>query len=370
MYFSGFLRERSITMKKFVSILAAGALLATLLAGCGSNSGSSSAAVDSSAPESSSASEPASESTASGTGLKFGLGLVTELSGTDATADKDGKGEAAVTAAGVLLDAEGKVLSCYIDVMDASMPFTAEGAMNIAEGTEFASKQALGADYGMVGASGIGKEWNEQADAFAAWAVGKTAEEIAAGVGEGGKATDADLAAGCTVGASAFVEAMDKAIANAKDCTASETDTVRLAMVADASSSKDAADGKDGAAQADVTVSAVALNAEGVVTASALDVVEAKITFDATGVVTSDLAAPTTKQELGADYGMVGASGIGKEWFEQADAFAAWAVGKTADEIAAGVGEDGKAVDADLAAGCTVGASAFVAAAVAAATVA
>ena len=179
-------------MKKFVSILAAGALLATLLAGCGSNSGSSSAAVDSSAPESSSASEPASESTASGTGLKFGLGLVTELSGTDATADKDGKGEAAVTAAGVLLDAEGKVLSCCIDVMDASMPFTAEGAMNIAEGTEFASKQALGADYGMVGASGIGKEWNEQADAFAAWAVGKTAEEIAAGVGEDGKATDAD----------------------------------------------------------------------------------------------------------------------------------------------------------------------------------
>ena len=113
-------------MKKFVSVLAAGALLATLLAGCGANSGSSSAALDSSAPESSSASEPASESTASGTGLKFGLGLVTEMSGSDATAEKDGKGEADVTAAGI---------------------------------------------------------------------------------GEDGKATDADLAAGCTVGASAFVAA-------------------------------------------------------------------------------------------------------------------------------------------------------------------
>ena len=72
----------------------------------------------------------------------------------------------------------------------------------------------------------------------------------------------------------------------------------------------------------------------------------------------------------GADYGMLNASGIGKEWNEQADAFAAWAVGKTADQIAAGIGEDGKASDADLAAGCTVTASAFVAAAVAAATVA
>ena len=194
-------------MNKFVSVLAAGALLATLLAGCGANSGSSSAAVDSSAPESSSASEPASESTASGTGLKFGLGLVTEMSGSDATAEKDGKGEADVTAAGVLVDGEGKVVSCYIDVIQVAMPFTAEGTMNIAEGTGFSSRHVLGADYGMLNASGIGKEWNEQADAFSAWTVDKTADQIAVGVGEDGKASDADLAAGCTVTASAFVAA-------------------------------------------------------------------------------------------------------------------------------------------------------------------
>ncbi len=360
-------------MKKFVSILAAGALLATLLAGCGSNSGSSSAATGSSAPESAPASEPASEPSSEsteGTGLKFGLGLVTSLSGSDATADKDGSAEADVTAASVLVDGENKVVSCYIDVMQVAMPFTAAGAMNIADDAVFNSKQVLGTAYGMKDISPIGKEWDEQAAAFCAWAVGKTADEIAAGMGEDGKSSDADLSAGCTIIISAFVEAMDKAMANATACDAAATDTVQMAMVTNTGSSKDATADKDGTAQADVTVSAVTLNAEGVVTASALDVVQAKISFSAAGAVTADLAtAPSTKQELGNDYNMKGASPIGKEWYEQADAFTAWTIGKTADQIAAGVGEDGKASDADLAAGCTITVSDLITAASTAATV-
>ena len=361
-------------MKKFVSLFAASALLVTLLAGCGAGSSSSSAATGSSAPESSSASESASEPSSeatSGSGLKFGLGLSTSLSGSDATADKDGSAEADVTAASVLVDGEGKVVSCYIDVMQAAMPFTAQGTMNVAEDADFRSKQVKMLDYGMKGVSPIGKEWYEQAAAFSEWAVGKTADEIAAGMGEDGKASDADLSAGCTITISAFVEAMDKAMANATACDAAATDTVHMAMVANTGSSKDATADKDGTAQADVTVSAVTVNAEGVVTASALDVVQAKITFSAAGAVTADLAtAPATKQELGNDYNMKGASPIGKEWFEQADAFTAWTIGKTADQIAAGLGDDGKASDADLAAGCTITVSDLISAAVAAATVA
>lgn len=40
-----------------------------------------------------------------------------------------------------------------------------------------------------------------------------------------------------------------------------------------------------------------------------------------------------TKQELGADYGMKDASDIGKEWFEQADAIAAYVFENGADSI-------------------------------------
>ena len=43
-----------------------------------------------------------------------------------------------------------------------------------------AFKKALGADYGMVVASPIGKEWFEQAEALEQWMIGKTVEEVLA----------------------------------------------------------------------------------------------------------------------------------------------------------------------------------------------
>jgi hypothetical protein len=38
----------------------------------------------------------------------------------------------------------------------------------------------LGDGYGMRSASKIGKEWNEQANAFAAYVIGKTVDEVKA----------------------------------------------------------------------------------------------------------------------------------------------------------------------------------------------
>ena len=75
------------------------------------------------------------------------------------------------------------------------------------------SKQELGDDYGMRGASSIGKEWNEQADALAAYCVGKTYEEVVAGVAadEKGYPTSADVVSGCTMKVNAFLKALEKA---------------------------------------------------------------------------------------------------------------------------------------------------------------
>ena len=64
----------------------------------------------------------------------------------------------------------------------------------------------------MVAYGGAAKEWNEQADAFDATCVGKTATEIAALVAENGyNGVDALVSAGCTIGVADMVKAAVKA---------------------------------------------------------------------------------------------------------------------------------------------------------------
>ena len=81
-------------------------------------------------------------------------------------------------------------------------------------------------------------------------------------------------------------------------------------------------------------MTAVALDKDGKVVKSIVDVAQVKVNYDENGVVTSDKTAEIkTKQELKEGYGMVKASSIGKEWFEQMAAFEEWMIGKTAAEI-------------------------------------
>ena len=72
------------------------------------------------------------------------------------------------------------------------------------------SKRDQGDSYGMVAYGGAAKEWNQQAAAFDAACVGKTAQEIQGLMGEDYKGV-ADLqAAGCTIYVSNFVKAATK----------------------------------------------------------------------------------------------------------------------------------------------------------------
>lgn len=59
----------------------------------------------------------------------------------------------------------------------------------------------------------------------------------------------------------------------------------------------------------------------------------------------------TTKKDLKEGYNMKKASGIGKEWYEQIEFLEGKLVG-TDGKIA--LGEDGKATDEDIKAGCTI----------------
>ena len=86
--------------------------------------------------------------------------------------------------------------------------------------------------------------------------------------------------------------------------------------------------------QADVTMAAVGFDADGKVVSVTVDVAQTKVKFDEDLKVTSDREESVkSKKELGPDYGMVNASEIKKEWFEQMEAFEDWMIGKTVDEI-------------------------------------
>ena len=118
----------------------------------------------------------------------------------------------------------------------------------------------------------------------------------------------------------------------------------------------------NGSVSVNTTMCAVTLDDAGKIVAVQFDVVQPKAAFDATGAASGELnAAPQTKKELKEGYGMLKASAIGKEWFEQAAALEAWCIGKTVEEVCAmktfdrGDGSHTMVPDeADLKTGCTI----------------
>ncbi len=133
-------------------------------------------------------------------------------------------------------------------------------------------------------------------------------------------------------------------------------DTLGLGVVTGIASSKPATAEKDGVAQVNTTICTVMVDDNGVITAALFDVAQTKVGFNVKGEITADLAAkPQSKQELKEAYNMKKASPIGKEWNEQADALSAFCVGKTLEQVLAGVSEDkNSAVAEDLKAGATI----------------
>ena len=137
-----------------------------------------------------------------------------------------------------------------------------------------------------------------------------------------------------------------------------------LAVVTSVSKSASATVEAEGKAEYDVTIAAVTVDDNGVFVSCVIDSIGATVAFGADGVITTDLsAAVQTKNELGDAYGMKAYGGASYEWYEQAQALADYAVGKTVEELRAGaVNESGKAADADLASTATIYLGGYVAA--------
>lgn len=341
---------------------------ASLMAGCSSNlkQTQGAAAPTAAAAEASEAQAPGgavAETTAAaaaGDELLTGFASITTInSSKDVAADAQGLAQADSTVVALTLDSTGKITDCIIDGVQTKIDISKEGKVTTDLKTTFEPKSILGDKYGMKTASKIGKEWNEEADALAKYVIGKTPEEVKGiAVTSEGAPADADLAASVTFKISGCIDAIEKAAANAQNLGAKSGDKLGLAMATNIAKSTDAAADAEGAAQAYTTYTALTLGSDSKITSCILDATQTIINFDKTGKITSDLKTPIqTKDELKEAYGMKKASKLGLEWYQEADNFAKYAVGKTADEIT-GLAIDqteGAPADADLAASVTIG---------------
>lgn len=345
-------------MKKLGTLLLSMVLAASILAGCTSNipkdKTSSAAPSGSAAP-----SDAASGETAAG-GLKTGFAVITSVTDSKDAGAENGLAKTDTTVVAVTVGSDGKIASCVIDGVQTAINFTKEGKLATDLKLEPKTKKELGSDYGLGKASGIGKEWNEQADAFAAYVVGKTLEEVKGIAVKEGAPADADLASSVTIYVGGFIGAVEKAVNSAQDLGAKPGDKLGLGIVTNIASSTEAGE-KPGLAQAYSTYAAATFGADGKITSCIIDGSQSNVNFDTAGVIATDLKAEQkTKNELGEAYGMKSASSIGKEWNEEAAAYAAYVTGKTAAEVKGiAVTEKGAPADAELAASVTLGIGSF-----------
>ena len=285
---------------------------------------------------------------------KLGMGVVVSLDET-----KDLAAQIDATVATVVLDKDGKIVACRLDAVQNKITLNDDGSYTV---KNLKTKMELGNDYGMTAALGYGmdwnkdgvvKEWYEQAKAFEAFVVGKTAAEVEAmatqvveGKGYVISADDALLNAGCTIQITDFKAAVVKACKDdqAVSFKVASDKSFTLGVAAESYDSESAAATADKngtvAVYSDFAASVVV---DSKIVASLNDAIQPKIAFTTAGAIDSK-TFKATKRELKGDYGMAAALGYGmdwnkdgvvKEWFEQSAAFSAYVVGMTKAEVEA-----------------------------------
>lgn len=288
--------------------------------------------------------------------VKTGMAVITELTKSTDAGAKPGLAQIDSTVVAVTVDGNGKIVKCVIDAVQSKINFDASGKLITAKDTMFLTKTELGKGYGMQKASKIGKEWNEQAAALAKYVVGKTVKEIKAiAVDESKHPTGSDLKASVTMSIGGYIEAIEKAVAQAQALGASSSDELGLGVVTNMSHSVSAGE-KPGLAEGYSTYIAITRDSKGKITSCLIDASQGKVNFNTSGKITTDLKVRVkTKNELGNAYGMKKVSKIGKEWNEQAAAFAKYVTGKTLSEVAnIAVNKEGQATGSDILASVTV----------------
>lgn len=129
----------------------------------------------------------------------------------DATETANGQAQVYAHVAAITLDAD-VITSCYIDAVQATVKFDAEGKITSDVTAPVQSKNVIKEGYGMKDISPIKKEWYEQAAAFCSFVTGKTLSEACGmSLTEKGSPADVDLATSCTIGVTDFIKLLIKA---------------------------------------------------------------------------------------------------------------------------------------------------------------
>lgn len=327
-------------MKKSVSILLASIFSVAMLSGC-SPKNEATSNTDTQAKTDTTTTDTTSSN---GTGIvKLGLGHITSIaSSKDLEKGKGALGQVDTALAVVGFDKDGKVVKAIIDSAQTKVEFNDDLTLKTDTTAPGKTKDELKDEYGMKKASKIGKEWYQQAEALANWMEGKTVDEIKAmkTKKKDEKHTSvpdvAELTSSVSISVEDYLAAVEEASKNTVDVANGEK--VGLGHVISTASSKalGKADGKEvlPLAQVDDALVATAYDKDGKVVGAIVDNAQTKVKLDKDGKVTSDKAAEyKTKDELKEEYGMLKASKIGKEWYQQAEALAKWMKGKTTDEI-------------------------------------
>ena len=236
------------------------------------------------------------------------------------TVSANSSGKTSATAAVVVIDEDGKIALCRIDVIEHTV--LANGEANTTAPT---SKVDLGDNYGMSNLPDSKGEFYVQSKYFENYVVGKTLAEV--------KAIDISnenegLLAGCTIKSSipAFITAVEKAF-NSSYKTAFKaegtlTAGLKLTAAPEAVTEDDVLTG----VELTTDVAGVVM-AGGKVAAAILDTAESTVAV-ANGEA-GDFSFDGTKREKGDGYVMPNGS-----WHKQADAYTAAISGKGVDEIA------------------------------------
>ena len=300
--------------------------------------------------------------------LGFGIYSVIEEASDADGEEKNGKANVVHTAAAVLLDEKGVIVSCYIDAIDLKAEYTANGEY-VTPG-EFKTKWELGDDYNMKTYGKAELEWYEQVEAFVGVVKGKTLEEVKALVAENGKGNDAVTSAGCTITVSEFVYAIEKACAATVDTEVKGEATLGLGIET-SYEGKNADEENNGSMTLDTTFVALAKDADGKVLAASTDAISVELAFTKDGASATDKTKSlTTKKNLGANYNMskygqdLNNDGQVKEWFEQAKVFDDALVSLDKAGVTALAVSTGYGVESLQTAGCTINISDMVKAAV------
>ena len=275
---------------------------------------------------------------------KLGLGVVVGLD-----SSKTGLAQVDGTVATVVLDDAGKIVACRVDAIQNKATLVEGGAFTI---TNLKTKVELGFNYNMAayGHSLVGnatvKEWFEQAQAFEAWATGKTVSEIKnmklQTMSNGYVIADEKdlLDAGCTISIEDFRDAVVKACEDAQGAsfkTNNTNFTLGLAINSADSDSKAATADADGTIQMYSDIACVVV-ADGKILATLNDAIQPKVSYNAAGEITAK-SFKATKRELKEGYNMAayGHSLVGNEkvveWYLQSAAFSAHVVGMTKDQV-------------------------------------